>query len=103
MTFESTPGGDGGFDAFAVVFVVVGLLVLCGFVAVGVAMVRGARASRRAGIDPFTPESVVLAQALRGEPARSLEQRLAELDDLHRRGVITGEEHAAARRAALQG
>lgn len=30
-----------------------------------------------------------------------MEQRLAELDDLHRRGVITDAEHDAGRRAAL--
>ena len=87
---------------FLVVFAAAGLLVLSGFVLVAVLAVKGARATRRAGIDPYAPESVVLAQALRGD-ARSLEQRLAELDDLHRRGVISSEEHAAARRQALQG
>ncbi|MBF4613889.1 SHOCT domain-containing protein [Curtobacterium sp. VKM Ac-1376] len=36
-------------------------------------------------------------------PDRPLEQRLAELDDLHARGVISDEEHRAARAAALGG
>jgi len=34
-------------------------------------------------------------------PAAEPEQRLSELDDLHRRGLITDDEHSTARRAAL--
>lgn len=35
------------------------------------------------------------------EPAKSLEQRLADLDDLRNRGVITEDERAAARAKVL--
>ena len=95
-------GGE-GFDLFFVVFGIAVAIVLAGFVFVGYTMVRSARAAKRAGIDPFTPPAVLMAQAVRGGAGRSLEQRLTELDDLHRRGVISTEEHAAARRKALEG
>lgn len=94
-------GAEPAFSALLLVFAVVGLLVLAGFLFVGYAMVRSARASRRAGVDPFTPEAAVVAQALRGGAPRPLEQRLAELDDLLRRGVISSDEHRAARAQAL--
>ena len=87
---------------FLVVFALVGLLVVVGFVAVGYAVVRSARAARRSGIDPFTSEAQLLAQAVSGQ-VRPLEQRLAELDDLLRRGVISPDEHRAARARALEG
>ena len=91
-----------GFEsAFSVVFGLVALGILLGFAFSAYSMYRGYRASRRAGIDPFTPDSVLLAQAVRGRQPQSLEQRLAELDDLHRRGVISSEEHRAARAKAL--
>ena len=98
---------DSGFgSAFDTVFFavvgIIGALILAGFVFTVYTMVRSARAAKRAGIDPFTPPAVLMAQAVRGGGTRSLEQRLAELDDLHRRGVISSEEHAAARRKALE-
>lgn len=92
---------DGAFDLFSVAFAVVGVLVLAGFLFVGYAMVRSARAARRAGIDPFTSDAQLLAQAVSGRPG--IEQRLRELDDLHRRGVISAEEHRAGRTAAING
>ena len=96
-------GESGAFEtAFLVVFAVVAALVLAGFVFVAYAATRSARAARRAGIDPFTSEAQLLAQAISGH-GRSVEQRLAELDDLHRRGVISSEEHRAARARALEG
>jgi hypothetical protein len=66
--FESVPQDGGAFESgFLIAFVVVGAIVLAGFVFVGYAMVRSARAARRSGIDPFTPESVLIADALRGQ------------------------------------
>lgn len=78
-------------------------IIPLGFLLVGCLVVRGARASRRAGIDPYTPDSVLIAQALQAQGPRPLEDRLAELDDLHRRGVISSDEHRAARTRALAG
>lgn len=71
---------------------------MAGFVLVGYSAIRSARAARRAGIDPFTHEGQLLAQALAGR-SQTLEQ---QLDDLHRRGVTSTEEHLAARARALQ-
>ena len=102
MALGNDPARDGAETAFLVLAVVVGLLVLGGFLVVGYTMLRSARAARRAGIDPFTTPAQLVAQALSGSGS-SLEQRLAELDDLHRRGVISGDEHRAARAKALGG
>ena len=53
---------------------------------------------------------VRLAQSLRspvpptpGQPAKTTEERLAELDDLRERGVITAEELAAGRAKVIGG
>ncbi len=102
LAFEQDPLLPGPMETgFLVVFVLVAVLVVAGFAFVGYAMVRSSRAARRAGIDPFTSEAQLLAQAVSGQ-AQPLEQRLAELDDLHRRGVISAEEHRAARARALE-
>lgn len=95
-------GDSGGFEAaFLIVFGLIALLVVAGFAFVAYSAIRSARAARRAGIDPFTNEAQLIAQAVagRGQP---LEQRLAELDELHRRGVISTEEHRTARSRALE-
>lgn len=99
LSFQESGSVGAGFDtAFVVLFAIAGLLLVAGFAFVGYAMVRSARAARRAGVDPFTSKTQLLAQAVAGQ---TLEQRLAELDDLHRRGVISGDEHRAARTKAL--
>jgi hypothetical protein len=85
------------FAVFAVFFVVVLL-----FVATGI--VRSRKVLRDSGLDPMAAQAQLaarIAQGPLGTPAQSLEQRLAELDDLHRRGLLTAEEHAEGRRAAL--
>ena len=104
LAFESGPSVDGGgFETiFLVVFGVAALLVLAGFVFVGYGMYRSARAAKRAGIDPFTSEAQLIAQAVGGS-GPTLEQRLKELDDLHRRGVISAEEHQRGRAQAITG
>ena len=53
-----------------------------------VTAVRSRRVLRDAGLDPAAAHA-------------QLAVRLAELDDLHRRGVITAVEHATARTTAL--
>ena len=94
-------GDSGGFETpFLIAFAFVGLLVMAGFAFVVYAAIRSARAARRSGIDPFTPDAQLLAQAISGR-GRTIEQRLAELDDLHRRGVISTDEHHTARARAL--
>ena len=46
---------------------------------------------------------VLVVRRARRAPGRPLEQRLAELDDLRARGVISDEEHRTARTEALRG
>ena len=102
--FDSDPGLFGFPVVFAVVFAAVALFILTMFVLVGISAVRNARALRRAGVDPLAVESTVLLRLMRQQPGgRTMEQRLAELDDLHRRRVITDAEHASARARLITG
>jgi hypothetical protein len=98
--------GFGDFPTFFVVaFCVVLLFILVVAGLVVASLVRSRRVLRESGIDPLAAPAELAARFARGPlaaPARSLDERLAELDDLHRRGVITGAEHESARRAALE-
>ena len=68
---------------------------------------------RKGGLNPFVAKEqleVQLTKNLRhtpaptpGQPAKTIEERLAELDDLHERGVITAEERAAGRAKIIGG
>lgn len=80
-----------------------------------VVAVRKHRILKDAGVDPFTVDAAIAAKVLRSdafssstrtpspEPAPTIEMRLAELDDLRSRGVITEDEHREARAAVLRG
>ena len=86
-----------GFALFAVFFVVAVALAAR-------TAIRSRKVLRDHGLDPYAAQAEIavrLAQGPLGTPSKSLEHRLVEIDDLHRRGLISGEEHAAARRAAL--
>jgi hypothetical protein len=92
-----------------------GFMGLSGLVLVGVivlVVVLATNASRRTepptgyGPPPPPPGYLQPGQQPGGAPycgpaPRSVEQRLAELDDLLRRGVISPDEHAAARARIL--
>lgn len=95
-----------GFGAFGVLFGIAAAIVGIGFVAVIVTIVvRSTRMAKR-GQNPFTLQEDLAYQAMQSQtlaPAKSLEQRLAELDDLHARGIISDEEHRKARGEALGG
>ena len=99
--------GFGDFPPFLLIaFGVVALFVLAVFVMVAVGAVRSRRVLRDSGLDPLAAHAQIavrLADGPLGAARKPLEQRLAELDDLHRRGVITAAEHDAGRRAALTG
>jgi hypothetical protein len=89
---------------FEVLFGVVALLILSIVVLTVVMAVRNIRALQRAGLDPTTVQADLVARLADSDllaPAPSLEARLAELADLRARGLISDEEHAAARAAAL--
>jgi len=92
----------GAFDAIMIVGVVV---VLLGFVTVvGLIVYRSTRMVRR-GQNPITLQEDLLAQAMHSQtlaPRRSTEERLGELEDLHARGLISDDEHRAARMDLLR-
>jgi len=89
----ASPGIPGWFIAIFVVFAIVG---------VGSAIWRFS-VLRQGGLNPFVAREQIEAklaqsQLLHPPPAeKSKEQRLAELDDLYQRGVITADERAAGR------
>jgi len=68
---------------------------------------------RKGGLNPFVAKEqmeVQLRKKLRetaaptpAPPTKTMEERLAELDDLHERGVITAEERAAGRAKVIGG
>ncbi|MGN6246151.1 MAG: hypothetical protein ACTHQ3_21075 [Motilibacteraceae bacterium] len=106
---------------FAVMFVVVLILIACGFVLTVVGAVRRAQVSRREGLDPFAADiqmtgalrrSALLAptQPAAGEDERegarqderTVAERLAEVDALHAAGTIDAAERAAARERILR-
>jgi len=85
-------------------FVLVALLVAAGFVYTAYSAARSRRNLRRSGLDPATLQADLAARVMNSpalDPAKPVEQRLAELDDLHRRGVISAEEHRLARARVL--
>src|SRR4051794_19077620 len=95
---------DGSPAWFDAAFVAAGVVVACGFVLTFYVALRNRRALKAAGYDPLTAQVQMADRFLRSQEQRSpkpLEQRLAELDDLHARGVISAEEHADARAKAL--
>lgn len=89
--------GDAGFDAmFNLVLVLVGI----GFVAAVVIGLMNFKKAADAGVNPLTMETEAMTRLITSDvlaPEKSVEQRLAELDALQTRGVITATEHAAAR------
>lgn len=101
---------DGAMDlmgvGFAIFFGIVVLFIIAVAVVMVVMIIRNAAKARELGHDPLTMQTELAARAMDSEllaPRPSLEARLAELDDLHARGVITADEHAKARAEVLAG
>lgn len=100
-------GMPGLFDGwFGIAFgVVAALAILTTLTIVILSLYRGKRMADR-GQNPLTMQEDIAYQAMQSRtfaPDKPLEQRLAELDDLHARGVISDEEHRSARAEALRG
>jgi hypothetical protein len=99
--FQGSPsaGIPGWFIAIFVVVAIVGL---------GSALWRFS-VLRQGGLNPFVAREQIEAklaqsQFLQPPPApTSKEQRLAEIDDLYRRGVISADEHTAGRAKIILG
>lgn len=82
---------------FAVLFIAVLIFII-------VVATRNYRAAKKSGMDPFTMETDLMARAANSAllaPKKNLEEKLLELDDLHKRGIITRDEFLQARRDAL--
>lgn len=97
---------SGALGLFGIFFVIAALVVAAGFVFVIVAIVRNARKVSASGQDPLTLQSDLAVRAMNSQllaPGASTEARLAEVDDLRSRGVISAEEHTAARAKILGG
>ncbi|RFA08704.1 hypothetical protein B7R54_05285 [Subtercola boreus] len=91
---------------FPIIFVAACVVVGLGFVITIALMIRNAHRIRHAGHDPFTLQADLATRALESDllsPSKTTEQRLQELDDLHRRRVISPEEYVRAREQALSG
>ena len=103
--FEEEPGlFDGVPVVFWVGFGLVLAFIVAVFVLVAVSMVRNARRLRSAGIDPLAAQAEMMVGLHRSRffaRARSLEERLSEVDRLYAAGKISGEEHQRARSALL--
>jgi hypothetical protein len=102
---EVAVGGEGIPGWFIALFVVIAAA------GIGTSIWRFA-VLRSGGLNPFVAReqlearlnrSQMLSQPPPAEPARSVEQRLAELDDLHQRGVISDAELAAGRARIIAG
>lgn len=108
--------GFGAFGlVFGVVFVLVTLLIVAVFVFMVVATIRRTRAVRAEGLDPLTGDIALAGQLSRsqllapasppvghiGSEHRSTTERLAEVDELLRNGVIDAGEHQAQRARIL--
>lgn len=101
------PAGGGGAGGFIALFV----LVFIGLVVFGaISAVRNHSTMRNGGLDPMTAQSQLAVDVHRlasdrsaaaAQPVKTLEERLAELDDLAARGVITEAERAEARAKLL--
>lgn len=94
-------------DPFAVVPVFLGIFIIVFMAMIGFMVfiwIRNYRASKRAGLDPFALQTELAARAANSQllaPKQTREQKLAELDDLLARNVITRNEYTAARLKAL--
>ncbi|OOB92009.1 hypothetical protein [Rathayibacter sp. VKM Ac-2630] len=102
MPDVTTPFDSGSADAaFAAVPIVIAAVV----VLMVVLIVVNLRRAKKLGVNPLTLETDLAAKLAKDGfgGGRTLRERLAELDRLRADGTLTAEEHAAARRAALEG
>ncbi|HSZ44708.1 MAG TPA: hypothetical protein VK823_05185 [Streptosporangiaceae bacterium] len=116
------PDGGSGFPGwFIALFVIFGVIILTGFIVAIARSIWQFSVLRSGGLNPLVAKEQLearLNQRLTTPPAppppatpatpaapagKSIEQRLAELQDLHVRGVITADELAAGRAKIIGG
>jgi hypothetical protein len=99
------PFGIGAMELLIIAFFVVFVFLFIGVVfVITMSVARSRKALEGAGLDPLAADAQLAARAADSRllaPARTIEDRLRELDDLHSRGVISDDEHATARAKAL--
>ncbi|MBB2996085.1 hypothetical protein E9229_002276 [Paeniglutamicibacter cryotolerans] len=91
---------------FDAAFLAVAAVLALGVLSVFFMILRNIKAARRAGMNPATMQTDLAAKVMNSgllAPAPSKEARLAELDDLLVRSVISAAEHETARMEILGG
>ncbi|AWB87746.1 SHOCT domain-containing protein [Mycetocola zhujimingii] len=94
------------FDFFPIIFGIVAAIIVIAVILIVVMSVKNARKVKDAGHDPLTLHADLANRVLDSDvmrPAQSTEQRLAKLDELHARNVISADEHASARAEIIRG
>jgi cytochrome c-type biogenesis protein CcmH/NrfG len=100
---------DPFFELFPIMFAVVSLIILGIGALIVVAIVRNYRKVKQSGHDPFTLQADLATRTLDSDllrpapSARTMKERLEELEALRAAGTITAEEHATARAEILRG
>jgi hypothetical protein len=82
----------------------VGFMFLVVFGTIIFVIVKNVQKARALGHDPFTMETELTAKAIDStllSPVQTIESRLAELNGLRTRGIITEPEYAKARAEAI--
>jgi hypothetical protein len=114
LTDMDPTGGGGAFDAMVVVVPVIAVLGVVS--AIAVAVYRAVRLAK-SGQNPLTLDQDLAVRALHSKllaptdqaapeeatQTASVEDRLARLDDMHARGLISDEERRTARADILRG
>ncbi len=88
---------DSGFNAM---FTIMCVIFACILIFGAVVTIRNWSVARKAGYDPLAMETQMAIATMDSKllaPTESIEERLAKIDDLLARGVITEAEHTAGR------
>ncbi|MFL6070612.1 MAG: SHOCT domain-containing protein [Actinomycetes bacterium] len=98
------------FGALSLFFVLFGvlffILFLCATGFIVFLWAKTYQGAKKHGVDPLTVPGQIAGRLATSDllaSKQSVEARLSELDDLHARGVISDEEHRAARSRVLGG
>ena len=96
---------SGAPTGFSVMFYGVSAFIAVVLVIVVISLVKNLRVMKSRGVDPLTAHGEIAARLVKGTllEGKSVEEKLAELDDLRNRGVISDVEHAEGRKRALGG
>lgn len=92
------------FGAMSIVMVIFTVLFIAAVIFIVFVMIRNYKTSKKAGLDPFTLQTELAVRAANSQmlaPRQSREKRLAELEDLLARQMITREEYTQARMKIL--